>query len=102
MRVTGKGTIYDVPEEWKDKLPPGAEILHEDVPVVPLVHRPEPETFSEMNRLQELKRETVEAIAEDTHKALEASKKEQTKRNRAAGAAKARALKGTNKEEQNV
>ena len=102
MRVTGKGTVYDVPEEWKDKLPPSAEILHEDVPVVPLVHRSEPETFSEMNRLQELKRETVEAIAEDTHAALEASKKEQIKRNRKAGAAKARALKYAKQEEQNV
>ena len=101
MRVIGKGTVFDMPEEWTSKLPPTAVILTEEVPVVPLV-RKEIDTFSEMNRLQELKRETAEAIAEDTHAALEASKKEQARRNRIAGAAKARAKKNVKQEEQNV
>ena len=100
MRVTGKGTVFpDMPDEWRDKLPSTAVILDEDAPVIPLVSSKEPETFSEMNKLQDGLRDTAEAIAEDTHATLEASKQEQTKRNRQAGAARAREAK---KERDNV
>ena len=99
MRVTGKGTVYDMPDEWENLLPSTAAILVEDAPVIPLVSSKEPETFSEMNKLQDGLRNTAEAIAEDTHSLLEASKKEQTKRNRQAGAARAREAK---KERENV
>lgn len=93
MRVTGKGTVFDMPDEWELLLPSSATILKEDAPVVPLIGSKDPETFSEMNKLQDGLRDTAEAIAEDTHATLEASKKEQALRNRRAGAAKARDAK---------
>lgn len=102
LRVQGKGTVHEVPEEWRHLLPSTAEVVEEKAPVLPLIGSKEPETFSEMNKMQELRRDTVEAIAEDTHKSLEASKKAQAKRNRQAGAAKARAAKTTQEEERNV
>ena len=98
MRVTGKGTVYDMPDEWKDKLPSTAVIVEEDF-VEPSVDISEPETFSELNKLQEMKRDTAEAIAEDTHNTLEASKKEQAKRNRQAGAKRAREARLAKNEE---
>lgn len=101
MRVVGKGTVHTMPDEWEDLLPSTATIITEDAPVVPLISSKEPDTFSEMNKLQELKRESAEAIAQDTHATLEASKKEQTLRNRQAGAAKARDMK-LYKEKDNV
>ncbi len=91
MRVVGKGTVHTMPEEWRDVLPSTATIIEEDAPVVPLISSKEPDTFSEMNKLQGLRRESAEAIQEDA--TLEASKKEQSRRNRQAGAAKARAAK---------
>ncbi len=102
MRVVGKGTEFDMPDEWKDQLPSTAIIVDEEAPVIPLVSSKEPETFSEMNKLQDGLRNTAEAIAEDTHATLEASKKEQTRRNRQAGAARAREAKLSQKEEANV
>ena len=99
MKVYGKGTVHTMPDEWKEFLPSSAIIIEEDAPVVPLISSKEPETFSEMNKLQERRRDTAEAIQEDA--TLEASKKEQTRRNRQAGAAKAREAKAQ-KENDNV
>ncbi len=99
MRVVGKGTVHSMPEEWRNVLPSTATVIEEDAPVVPLISPREPETFSEMNKLQERRRDTAEAIQEDA--TLEASKKEQARRNRQAGAAKARAAK-LQKEQDNV
>ncbi len=102
MRVVGKGTVHTMPDEWEHLLPSTAVIVTEDAPVVPLKGSKEPETFSEMNKIQELKRDTAEAIAEDTHTTLEASKKARAKRNRQAGMAKAREAKIQKKENDNV
>lgn len=99
MRVVGKGTVHSMPDEWVDVLPSTATIVTEDAPVVPLVSSKEPETFSELNKLMELKRESAEAIQEDA--TVEASKKEQSRRNRQAGAARAREAK-LQKEKANV
>ncbi len=101
MRVRGKGTVYTMPDEWEKLLPSTAVIVTEDAPVVPLIRSKEPDTFSEMSKMQELRRDSAEAIAEDTHATLEASKKEQTRRNRQAGAAKSRTMK-LQKEKDNV
>ena len=102
MRVHGKGTVYEMPEEWKDLLPSTAEILEENAPVIPLISSErEPDTFSEMNKLAELT-PTVESIAQQAHEAIIASKKEQAKRNRQAGAAKAREKRFAKKENENV
>ncbi len=101
MRVTGKSTEFDVPDEWEKLLPSSAVILEEDAPVVPLISSKEPETFSEMTKMQEMRRDSAEAIAEDTHATLEAAKKAQAKRNRQAGMAKAREAK-LQKEKSNV
>ncbi len=91
MRVVGKGTVHTMPDDWKDLLPSTAIILEEDAPVVPLISSKEPETFSEMNKLQVRRRDTAEAIQEDVTVAT--ARKEQIKRNRQAGAAKAREVK---------
>ena len=100
MRVTGKGTEHEMPEEWRDQLPSTAVILSdEEAPVIPLISNKEPDTFSEMNKLQDGLRDSPEAIAID---ALAAHRKEQTKRNRQAGAAKAREKRALRKEEDNV
>ena len=99
MRVVGKGTVHTMPDEWEPDLPSSAVILKEDAPVVPLISSKEPDTFSEMNKLQEGRRDTAEAIQEDV--TLAASKKEQALRNRRAGAARARDAK-LQKENENV
>jgi hypothetical protein len=101
MRVVGKGTVHTMPDEWEELLPSTAIIVTEDAPVVPLISSKEPETFSELSKLQELKRDSAEAIAEDTHATLEAAKKAQAKRNRQVGMAKAREAK-LQKEKVNV
>ncbi len=99
MRVTGKGTVYEMPEEWKELLPSSAEIIEEHAPVIPLVSTKEPDTFSEMNKIAELQAPSAEQIQAEAHTAF---MKAQTKRNRQAGAAKAREARALKKENENV
>ncbi len=99
MRVTGKGTVHTMPEEWRNLLPSTAVIQDETAPVEPLVETKEPDTFSEFNKLHQNRRDTAEAIQEDA--TVAAAKAEQARRNRQDGAARARAAK-VRKEKENV
>lgn len=106
MRVSGKGTVFDMPDEWLKDLPSTAKIVDGPVDDEPIVEVG-PETFSEMNKLlktTDLERYAMDQAAEIREGAeatLAASKKEQGKRNRQAGAARAREAK-LSKQKENV
>ncbi len=106
IRVRGKSEVHDVPEEWKDLLPPTAKIVDEDFIIETETPETVPETLSEMgNYLAADHERTAAEMAGEIEKAaydtLAATKKERAKRNRQAGAAKAREAK-LQKEKENV
>lgn len=107
LRVRGKSIVYDVPAEWEKKLPSTAKIVDEDfVSEVEAPAPTTPETLSELGNYLAADHERASAemagkIEDAAYATLEASGKERAKRNRQAGAARAREAK-LNKDKENV
>ena len=95
IRVRGKAEVHDVPEEWKDILPSTAKIVDEAFIIDTETPEVVPETLSEMGKYlaADHERQSVEMagkVEEQAYETLKASRAERAKRNRIAGAARAR------------
>ena len=95
IRVRGKAETHDVPEEWKDILPSTAKIV--DDAFIIETENPEkvPETFSELGNYlaADHERQAVELTGkkqEEADATIAAHNAMRAKRNRQAGAARAR------------
>jgi len=107
IRVRGKAEVHEVKEEWKDKLPSSAKIVDEAFIIETEIPEVVPETLSEMGNYlaADHERQAVEMAGEiekAAYDTLKASKEERTKRNRQAGAARAREALAAKKEKDNV
>ena len=94
---------HEVPDEWRDQLPPDAivlsddDVVDEEEQVWPPIEDPVPDTFSELARA-DMSRAAFEQERLVRNQAEADEKKAQTKRNRQAAAAKARAAKQVKQE----
>ena len=106
IRVRGKAEVHDVPEEWKDKLPPTAKIVDEAFIIETEIPEKTPETLSEMGKYlaADHERQSAELAGkkqEEADATIAAHKAMRAKRNRQAGAARAREAR-LQKEKDNV
>ncbi len=107
LRVRGKAEVYDVNEAWRDQLPPTAKIVDEAFIIESQPEEPTPETLSELGNYLAADHERASAemageAAVEADATLAAHKAMRAKRNRQAGAQRARDALAAKKENDNV
>ena len=107
IRVRGKAEVHDVREEWRDKLPSSAKIMDEAFIIETETPVHTPETLSELGNYlaADHERQSMEMAGEiekEAYETLKNIKSKRAKKNRQAGAARAREALATKKENENV
>ena len=95
IRVRGKAEVHEVPDKWKDLLPPTAKIVDDAFIIETDIPENTPETLSELGNYlaADHERQSVELAGmkqEEADATIAAHKAMRSKRNRQAGAARAR------------
>ena len=95
IRVRGKAEVHEVPDKWKDMLPPTAKIVDDAFIIETDIPENTPETLSELGNYlaADHERQSVELAGmkqEEADATIAAHKAMRAKRNRQAGAARAR------------